>query len=179
MLRRLCLTAALLSLTLAFPALAQPSTTESEKPKAEPAAAGELKTIDVKVGTGKEAAPGKAAIVNYTGWLYDPTAPGQHGKKFDSSLDRPGQVPFGFMIGVGKVIKGWDQGVPGMKVGGKRTLIIPGALAYGEKGVPRTPPRVESVGSGAVAVPPPAEGEYIIPPNATLIFDIELLDVKG
>lgn len=139
----------------------------------------ELKIIDVKQGSGREASAGKAAIVQYTGWIFDPTAPNQRGKKFDSSLDRPGKVPFGFLIGVGKVIKGWDQGVVGMKVGGKRTLIVPPVLAYGEKGIPRTPPRVEATGSGAVAVPPPAEGDYIIPPNATLIFDVELIDLKG
>jgi FKBP-type peptidyl-prolyl cis-trans isomerase FkpA len=150
---------------------------KSDSVKTTPAA--ELKIIDVKVGTGAQAAPGKPVLVQYTGWLYDPSAPNQRGKKFDSSLDRPGQVPFGFIVGVGKVIKGWDEGVAGMKVGGKRTLIIPPGMAYGSKGIPRTAARVESTGSGATAVPKPAEGEYIIPPDATLIFDIELVDVKG
>jgi FKBP-type peptidyl-prolyl cis-trans isomerase FkpA len=114
----------------------------------------QLQKIEVKPGTGAEATPGKAVIVHYTGWLYDPAALQQRGKKFDSSRDR--QVPFGFMLGAGKVIKGWDEGVAGMKVGGQRTLIIPADMAYG------------SQGAGGV-----------IPPNATLIFDVELIDVKG
>lgn len=113
----------------------------------------ELKKIDVKQGTGAEAQPGRPVIVHYTGWLYDPSAPDGHGKKFDSSVDRG--APFGFFLGEGKVIKGWDQGVVGMKVGGKRTLIIPPDLAYGARG------------AGGV-----------IPPNATLIFDVELLQVQ-
>ena len=114
----------------------------------------ELKKIDVKQGDGAEAVVGKAVIVHYTGWLYDPAAPDSHGAKFDSSLDR--KVPFGFILGAGKVIKGWDEGVAGMKVGGKRTLVIPPAMAYGERG------------AGGV-----------IPPNSTLIFDVELLEVKS
>ena len=113
----------------------------------------ELKKIDVKQGTGAEAVNGKPVLVHYTGWLYDPSKPDQKGAKFDSSHDR--KVPFGFIIGAGRVIKGWDEGVAGMKVGGQRTLIIPPAMAYGERG------------AGGV-----------IPPNATLIFDVELLDVK-
>lgn len=115
----------------------------------------ELKKIDVAEGKGAEAVPGKAAIVHYTGWLYDPSVPDGRGKKFDSSRDGKG-IPFGFIIGVGKVIKGWDQGVAGMKVGGKRTLVIPPELGYGEGGAGN-----------------------VIPPNATLVFDIELIDVKG
>jgi FKBP-type peptidyl-prolyl cis-trans isomerase FkpA len=114
----------------------------------------ELKKIDVKQGDGAEAVAGKAVIVHYTGWLYDPAAADGHGAKFDSSMDR--KVPFGFMLGAGKVIKGWDEGVAGMKVGGKRTLVIPPQMAYGEAGFP-----------GAV------------PPNATLLFDVELIDVKS
>lgn len=113
----------------------------------------ELKKIDVKQGTGAEAVSGKPVIVHYTGWLYDPSKPDNKGAKFDSSLDR--KVPFGFFLGAGKVIKGWDDGVVGMKVGGQRTLVIPASMAYGERG---------------------AGG--IIPPNATLIFDVELLEVK-
>jgi FKBP-type peptidyl-prolyl cis-trans isomerase FkpA len=113
----------------------------------------ELQKIDVKQGTGKEAIDGKPVIVHYTGWLYDASKPDRKGTKFDSSRDR--QVPFGFFIGAGKVIKGWDEGVIGMKVGGQRTLIIPPSLGYGERG------------AGGV-----------IPPNATLIFDVELIDVK-
>ena len=92
-------------------------------------------------------------IVHYSGWLYDPTAPEGKGKKFDSSVDR--KVPFGFFLGEGKVIKGWDEGVVGMKVGGQRRLVIPPQLGYGARG------------AGGV-----------IPPNATLIFDVELLEVK-
>jgi FKBP-type peptidyl-prolyl cis-trans isomerase FkpA len=114
----------------------------------------ELQKIDVKQGDGAEAVAGKNVIVHYTGWLYDPAAPDSHGAKFDSSVDR--KTPFGFPLGAGKVIKGWDQGVAGMKVGGKRTLVIPPDLAYGERG------------AGGV-----------IPPNSTLIFDVELLDVKS
>ncbi|MFC3376749.1 FKBP-type peptidyl-prolyl cis-trans isomerase [Rugamonas sp. CCM 8940] len=110
---------------------------------------------DVKVGAGKEALSGSNVTVHYTGWLYRPLAKGLHGKKFDSSRD-PGRDPFVFPLGGGKVIKGWDQGVIGMKVGGKRTLIIPGELAYGSRGAPGG----------------------MIPPNSALIFDVELLDVK-
>jgi FKBP-type peptidyl-prolyl cis-trans isomerase FkpA len=115
----------------------------------------ELKKIDVKQGSGPEAVPGKAVLVHYTGWLYDPAAADGHGKKFDSSLDR--QVPFSFILGAGRVIKGWDEGVAGMQVGGKRTLVIPPHMAYGER----------AVGN-------------VIPPNSTLIFDVELIEVvKG
>jgi len=113
----------------------------------------DLQKNDVKQGTGAEAVTGKAVIVHYTGWLYDPAKPEGKGAKFDSSRDR--QVPFGFLLGAGKVIKGWDQGVVGMKVGGQRTLIIPPSYGYGERG------------AGGV-----------IPPNATLIFDVELIEVK-
>ena len=114
----------------------------------------QLQKIDVKQGTGAEAVSGHPVIVHYTGWLYDPAAPANKGAKFDSSVDR--KVPFGFYLGEGKVIKGWDQGVVGMKVGGKRTLVIPADLAYGERGA----------------------GGGLIPPNATLIFDVELIEVK-
>jgi len=113
-----------------------------------------LKVIDRKVGTGSVAEAGKMVGVHYTGWLYDPAAADQKGKKFDSSRDR-GQ-PFSFSLGAGRVIRGWDQGVAGMKVGGSRTLIIPAALAYGSR----------SVGNG------------LIPANSTLLFDVELINVK-
>ena len=105
-----------------------------------------LKYTDDQVGTGTEATAGKTVSVHYTGWLLD-------GTKFDSSRDR-GQ-PFSFPLGAGRVIKGWDEGVAGMKIGGKRTLVIPPDLGYGARG------------AGGV-----------IPPNATLKFEVELLDVK-
>jgi peptidylprolyl isomerase len=108
-----------------------------------------LQYIDTKEGTGASPA-GKIAVVHYTGWLYEN---GQKGKKFDSSVDR--NEPFDFPVGAGRVIKGWDEGVATMKVGGKRTLIVPPALGYGARG------------AGGV-----------IPPNATLMFDVELLAVK-
>jgi peptidylprolyl isomerase len=109
-----------------------------------------LKIIDVKVGTGATPKTGQTCVMHYTGWLYEN---GTKGKKFDSSVDR--NEPFEFAIGTGNVIKGWDEGVITMKVGGKRTLIIPPALGYGARG------------AGGV-----------IPPNATLMFDVELLSVK-
>ena len=109
-----------------------------------------LKYEDSKVGDGAEATPGKNLSMHYTGWLY---TDGKKGKKFDSSVDRG--EPFPFTLGAGQVIGGWDEGVAGMKVGGKRTLIIPPALGYGARG------------AGGV-----------IPPNATLMFDVELLGVK-
>jgi peptidylprolyl isomerase len=109
-----------------------------------------LKIIDTQVGTGPSPKPGQTCVMHYTGWLYEN---GKKGAKFDSSLDR-GQ-PFEFPIGQHRVIAGWDEGVATMKVGGKRTLIIPPELGYGARG------------AGGV-----------IPPNATLMFDVELLAVK-
>jgi peptidylprolyl isomerase len=109
-----------------------------------------LQVKDIKVGTGPSPRPGQTCIMHYTGWLY---VGGKKDKKFDSSVDR-GQ-PFEFPIGQKRVIAGWDEGVATMKVGGKRELIIPPALGYGERG------------AGGV-----------IPPNATLIFEVELLGVK-
>jgi len=131
------------------PAAAAPAAAPA--PASAPAVVTELVKKDIVEGTGKTAETGKAVLVHYTGWLYDPAAPGMKGAKFDSSEGRP--TPFGFVIGARRVIKGWDEGVPGMKVGGKRMLIIPPALAYGEKGS----------GSGKV------------PPNATLLFEVELI----
>ena len=109
-----------------------------------------LQYEDTTVGGGAEAKPGQHVHVHYTGWLYNN---GQQGAKFDSSIDR--NDPFAFSLGAGMVIKGWEQGVQGMKVGGKRTLIIPSVLAYGKRG---------------------AGG--MIPADADLIFDVELVNVK-
>jgi FKBP-type peptidyl-prolyl cis-trans isomerase FkpA len=113
----------------------------------------ELVKIDRTLGSGAEAVTGKNVFVHYSGWLYTSKAGDGKGKKFDSSVDRGS--PFNFPLGAGRVIAGWDQGVAGMKVGGKRTLVIPPQLGYGPRG------------AGGV-----------IPPNATLIFDVELLEVK-
>ena len=132
---------------------------------------GSLTKLDVKLGSGKEAIAGKRVSVHYTGWLFDKSAPSDcsalprfislnrvlsclenKGKKFDSSRDRPGN--FKFTLGAGQVIKGWDQGVQGMKVGGQRTLIIPSSLGYGARGAGN-----------------------LIPPNTTLVFDVELIKV--
>jgi peptidylprolyl isomerase len=111
-----------------------------------------LKITDSKIGTGAAPRTGQTCVMHYTGWLYEN---GAKGKKFDSSVDRG--TPFEFRIGTRQVIGGWDEGVATMKVGGKRTLIIPPELGYGARGA----------------------GNGLIPPNATLIFDVELLDVKG
>ena len=107
-----------------------------------------LQIIDNVVGKGREAAVGTVVVVKYSGWLHKHLAVKQHGKLFDSGT-------IDFALGTGKVIKGWDQGIAGMKVGGKRTLIIPSELAYGKRGSPGS-----------------------IPPDAPLIFDVELIDVK-
>lgn len=105
-----------------------------------------MEQIDLVVGTGAEAVAGKNVVVHYTGTL-------TNGSKFDSSHDR--REPFTFRLGGGQVIKGWDQGVAGMRVGGKRKLVIPPELAYGARGYPP-----------------------VIPPSSTLVFEVELLDVK-
>lgn len=115
--------------------------------------ADQLIITDTKVGAGKEAVAGNTVKMHYTGWLYRPLAKGFKGKKFDSSA---GRDALEFPLGAGRVIKGWDQGIVGMKVGGKRTLIIPSELAYGSRAAPG--------------------GE--IPPNSALIFDVEMVDVK-
>jgi FKBP-type peptidyl-prolyl cis-trans isomerase FkpA len=112
----------------------------------------ELKKIDVVQGTGADAKPGPVRV-HYTGWLHDPARPEGKGAKFDSSVDRGS--PFEFVLGAGQVIRGWDEGVAGMKVGGKRTLVIPPEMGYGARG------------AGGV-----------IPPNATLLFDVELIEVR-
>ena len=135
--------ATLLAAGATTPAAAQPSGSTMTTPSG-------LQIIDAKVGTGASPKPGQTCVMHYTGWLYEN---GQKGKKFDSSVDR--NEPFEFPIGQKRVIAGWDEGVATMKVGGKRTLIIPPALGYGARG------------AGGV-----------IPPNATLMFDVELLAVK-
>jgi FKBP-type peptidyl-prolyl cis-trans isomerase FkpA len=135
----------ILEIVTLTPGNAQTNTSPTKVTGKPTSTASGLQYWDIMVGTGATAVAGKPVSVHYTGWLTD-------GKKFDSSLDR-GQ-PFTFPLGGGKVIKGWDEGVAGMKVGGKRQLRIPPELGYGARG------------AGGV-----------IPPNATLIFDVELLDV--
>ncbi len=113
----------------------------------------ELQMVDTTVGAGAEARAGRVVSVHYTGWLFDPTKPDSRGQKFDSSKDR--NDPFEFPLGGGQVIAGWDKGFAGMKVGGTRVLTIPPDMGYGARG------------AGGV-----------IPPNATLVFEVELLGVK-
>jgi FKBP-type peptidyl-prolyl cis-trans isomerase FkpA len=129
----------------------------SAKPNNVPAAStsgiSALEVTDLKNGEGAKVAAGQYAVVQYTGWLYEPSAPDHKGKKFDSSLDTG--TPFKFQIGAGQVIKGWDQGVAGMQIGGKRRLVIPPDLAYGD------------AGAGGV-----------IPPGATLVFDVDLVGIE-
>jgi FKBP-type peptidyl-prolyl cis-trans isomerase FkpA len=120
---------------------------------AQEAAMSELVQEDLEIGTGEEVTSGQTAVVHYTGWLHDPSKPEGKGKKFDSSRDH-GDT-FAFTVGGGQVIRGWDLGVAGMKVGGKRRLIIPAALGYGDRG------------AGGV-----------IPGGATLVFDVELMAIR-
>ena len=129
------------------------ATSTQDKPAMTATNMTELQKTDTVVGTGREAEPGFNVSVHYTGWLYDDKATDKKGTKFDSSVDR--KEPFKFDLGAGQVIQGWDEGFAGMKIGGKRTLVIPPEMGYGARG------------AGGV-----------IPPNATLIFDVELLDVK-
>ncbi len=112
-----------------------------------------LERVDLKAGAGPAIADGQTAVVNYTGWLYDAGSPDHKGRQFDSSI--PGGQPFKFTLGAGQVIKGWDQGVSGMQVGGSRRLVIPASLAYGD------------AGAGGV-----------IPPGAALVFDVDLLAIE-
>ena len=154
-------TTRLLSTAFAAALFAAPAFADDTKPTPAPEAAQKseskmtktpsgLQYEDTKVGSGASPQKGQTCVMNYTGWLWEN---GAKGKKFDSSLDRG--TPFSFPIGQGRVIKGWDEGVATMKVGGQRTLLIPPDLGYGSRG------------AGGV-----------IPPNATLIFEVELLDVK-
>jgi FKBP-type peptidyl-prolyl cis-trans isomerase FkpA len=126
----------------------------SGKPSTAPASGvNSMQSVEIKPGTGETITAGKIAVVQYTGWLYEAAAKDNKGKQFDSS--RTGGAPFRFPLGTGQVIKGWDQGVAGMKVGESRRLIIPADLAYGDRG------------AGGV-----------IPPGATLVFDIDLVAIE-
>jgi FKBP-type peptidyl-prolyl cis-trans isomerase FkpA len=140
------------------------TTSAGASPAAEPAAGAAasaptgtenmpMQKIDLAPGNGAEIKSGQNALVHYTGWLYDNAAAENKGKKFDSSVDR--NEPFEFPVGAGMVIKGWDEGVVGMKVGGKRRLVIPPEMGYGARG------------AGGV-----------IPPGATLVFDVELVEIR-
>jgi FKBP-type peptidyl-prolyl cis-trans isomerase FkpA len=135
------------------PAPAGPAAAPAETPAA-PASVTELQKVDLQVAPGEGISQGQVAVVHYTGWLYDPRASETKGTKFDSSRDRG--EPFRFTIGAGQVIKGWEEGVQGMRIGSQRRLVIPADLAYGDRG-----------GGGGV-----------IPPGATLVFDVELLGIE-
>ncbi len=146
-----------MSVVIAAAALAGSAMAQSPPPSPQPAfpaAEAALLVTDLVKGIGDEALPGMVVIVHYTGWLYDESAADFRGREFDSSRKR-GQ-PFSFPLGGGRVIRGWDDGIPGMKVGGVRRLVIPPGLAYGNR----------SVGNGA------------IPPGSTLMFEVELLAVE-
>ena len=123
----------------------------ADTPASSAAPAVAFQKIDMVAGTGKEAVAGTTPVVHYTGWIHAPEASSQRGAQFDTSK---GNSPFSFQLGASQVIKGWDEGVAGMKVGGKRTLIVPASMGYGDAG----------------AGP--------IPPGANLIFEVELLDVR-
>jgi FKBP-type peptidyl-prolyl cis-trans isomerase FkpA len=140
--RKLLLSLALAAIAACAPAAPPPSGSVVE-----------LQRIDQVQGDGQTATSGSDVTVHYTGWLYDQNAPQQRGRKFDSSVDRG--EPFTFLLGAGRVIRGWDDGVAGMKVGGRRLLLIPSDYGYG------------SEGAGGV-----------IPPGASLVFEVELLAVK-
>ena len=157
----------------AFAALVLVACGRNEKPAEAPAAASDLapaaptatpsdiqgasdmalQKTDLTPGNGAEIKSGQTALVHYTGWLYESGAPDHKGKQFDSSL---GGEPFEFQLGAGHVIPGWDQGVVGMKVGGKRNLVIPPDMGYGARGA----------------------GQGLIPPGATLVFDVELVEIR-
>jgi FKBP-type peptidyl-prolyl cis-trans isomerase len=131
----------------------KPSAPAADAPLPPPPAVNKLEIVDLQPGAGAEIAAGQRAVVQYTGWLYEASAPDKKGKEFDSSKNA-GQ-PFKFVIDAGQVIKGWDQGVVGMKVGGSRRLTIPPELGYGD------------AGAGGV-----------IPPGATLVFDVDLIAIE-
>jgi FKBP-type peptidyl-prolyl cis-trans isomerase len=142
-----------LALLLSISIFSTTACTKQALPPMETTKVTELIKTEIKLGEGAEAIAGQQVSVHYTGWLYDESAAENKGKKFDSSRDRG--MPFEFPLGAGHVIKGWDVGVAGMKVGGQRTLLIPPNMGYGARG------------AGGV-----------IPPNATLVFDVELLGVN-
>ena len=149
----------ILATALIFSLVSGGAIAQNAAPAAKAATAGAtapttLKIVDRKIGDGALAESGAPVNMHYSGYLWDATAADNKGKKFDSSIER--KVPFAFIIGAGRVIKGWDEGIPGMKVGGQRTLIIPPDKGYGDRG------------AGAD-----------IPPNATLVFDVELVSVIG
>lgn len=139
----------LIGIVLVLLAACQPAT----PPTLKTSSALLFQKLDIAVGVGDELVAGKTAVVHYTGWLFDPGAPENKGTKFDSSRDRG--EPFRFAVGSGQVIKGWDEGVVGMRIGGQRRLIIPPEMGYGARGA----------GSS-------------IPPNAALLFDVELLTIE-
>jgi FKBP-type peptidyl-prolyl cis-trans isomerase FkpA len=142
----------LIVLLITFLAAACGDDGDSSSPTAPSTGSAPFSQTDLRVGTGTEAVAGRTLTVNYSGWLYAPGQAENKGNQFDSSV---GRQPFVFRLGAGSVIRGWDQGLVGMRVGGQRRLVIPPELAYGSPGRP------------------PA-----IPPNATLLFDVELLDVQ-
>lgn len=146
---RLCLVAAA-SLCGAALATAQQPAMPAEPPAEEP-----VVVTDLVTGIGSEALPGMVVVVHYTGWLHDAKAKDHRGRQFDSSHER--RRPFSFPLGAGHVIKGWDRGVAGMRVGGLRRLVIPPALAYGSRNM----------------------GNGLIPPDSTLVFEVELLAVES
>lgn len=153
--RPVVLAAALCTAAALAAAADPPATPPAAAPQLPPAPEPTLLVTDVVKGVGDEALPGMVVIVHYTGWLYDAAARDHHGRQFDSSRDR--RQPFSFPLGAGRVIRGWEQGIPGMRVGGVRRLVIPPELAYGERGA----------------------GRGVIPPNATLLFEVELLAVES
>jgi FKBP-type peptidyl-prolyl cis-trans isomerase len=126
----------------------------SGEQEAAPPGVDRMEITDLVVGTGPSAAAGSYVNVHYTGWIHDPSQPEAKGRQFDTSRDR--DRVFGFSLGARQVIAGWDQGVAGMRVGGVRRLVIPPGLAYGERGA----------------------GGGVIPRNATLVFEIELMDLR-
>jgi len=147
--RRLFIASLITALSFITTACGDDSNSNPNQPSQQPRA--EYSQTDLRVGTGTEATNGKTMTVNYTGWLYNPTGTDGKGSQFDSSS---GRGPFSFLLGGSGVISGWNRGVLGMRVGGQRRLVLPPELAYG------------SSGNGP------------IPPNATLVFDVELLNVQ-